>query len=68
MNIFNKKEVKMLIELYCLLFLIVSTVIIAFMNITSFYLMLPVDVMLLFSIAGLMLYQKKEKDFHLKNH
>lgn len=56
MNIFNKKEVKMLIELYCLLFLIVSTVIIAFMNITSFYLMLPVDVMLLFSIAGLMLY------------
>lgn len=56
MNIFNKKEAKMLIELYCLLFLIVSTVIIAFMNITSFYLMLPVDVMLLFSIAGLMLY------------
>lgn len=67
MSIFNKKEVKMLIELYCLLFFIVSTVIIAFMNITSFYLMLPVDVMLLFSVAGFVLYVKeKEKKLSSK--
>lgn len=46
----------MLIELYCLLFFIVSTVIIIFMNITSFYLMLPIDVMLLFSVSGFILY------------
>lgn len=61
MNIFDKKEVKMLIELYCLLFIVVSTVIITFMNISSFYLMLPVDVMLLFSLAGFVLYVKERE-------